>query len=210
MVNTHGCTLPRGWQRTYPNLVTMESIKGEEFCTFTQDNADKQPAHCCVIPFTRNVFDPMDYTPAVFGEIPNRQRETTNSFELALPILFLSGIQHYAETDKGMQKVPGYIKQYMKDIPVSWDETKFIDGYPGKLVIIARRRANIWYVAGINGENRSKILTVKLSFIDAQQGELITDITNRETKIETIRLRGDREIDITVLPKGGFVMKFIE
>ena len=156
MVNTHGCTLPRGWHRTYPNLVSMESVKGEEYCTFTQEETNEEPSHSCMLPFTRNVFDPMDFTPTVFGEIAYRERVTTNSFELAQAILFLSGIQHYAETDIGMQKVPDFVKQYMKDIPVSWDESKFIDGYPGKYVIIARKTGKTWYVAGINGEDQVK------------------------------------------------------
>jgi hypothetical protein len=210
MVNTHGCTLPRGWPRTYPNLVTMEAIKGEEFCTFTQENADRQPTHCCAIPFTRNVFDPMDFTPVVFGEIPGRQRVTTNSFELALSVLFLSGIQHYAETAKGMEKVPDYLKQYLKDIPVSWDQSKFIDGYPGKLVIIARKTGYTWYVAGINGENKEKNIPVDLSFINAKNGELISDITHRETKKEVIQLPDDKIVDLHLLGNGGFVMKFVE
>jgi alpha-glucosidase len=180
MVNTHGCTLPRGWWRTYPNLVTMEAVKGEEYVTFTQENADLQPNQCCMLPFTRNVFDPMDFTPTVFGEIPGRNRITTNAFELALQVIFHSGIQHVAETAKGMKHVPDYIKQYMKDFPVAWDETKFVDGYPGKLVVMARKIGNTWYVSGINGENIEKDLTIDLSFIKAKKGEFISDITNRE------------------------------
>jgi len=210
MVNTHGCTLPRGWQRTYPNLVTMEAVKGEEFCTFVQENEDQQPTHCCMLPFTRNVFDPMDFTPTVFGEIPNIKRVTTNSFELALSVLFLSGIQHYAETARGMEKVPDYIKQYMREIPVSWDESKFVEGYPGKLVVIARRTGKTWYVAGINGEDIEKNLTMDLSFINSNSGELILDVTNRETKKETVAILGDKNVSVHFLCNGGFVMKFGE
>lgn len=210
MVNTHGCTLPRGWQRTYPNLVTMEAVKGEEYCTFSQDNADQQPTHCCMLPFTRNVFDPMDFTPVVFGEIPSINRVTTNSFELALPVLFLSGIQHYAETDRDMAKMPGYIKQYIKEIPVLWDSSKFVDGYPGKLVIIARKTGNTWFVAGINGENVEKNIKIDLSFIDSTEGEYISDVTNRETKMSSVKLSEEKKVDVHFLPYGGFVMKFVE
>lgn len=210
MVNTHGCTLPRGWQRTYPNLVTMESVKGEEFCTFVQENADQQPTHCCMLPFTRNVFDPMDFTPTVFGEIPNIKRVTTNSFELALSVLFLSGIQHYAETAAGVKKVPEYIKSYLKEIPVAWDESKFVTGYPGKLVVIARRTGNTWYVAGINGESENKEINLDLSFINAETGDCISDVTQRTTKFERINLSDDKSIDINLMGNGGFVMKFVE
>ena len=209
LVNTHGCTLPRGWQRTYPNLLTMEAVRGEEYCTFSQDNADRQPAHCCMLPFARNVFDPMDFTPTVLDEIPNIKRVTTNSFELALPVLFLSGIQHFAETAAGIKKVPDYIKQYLKEIPVSWDETRFVTGYPGKLIVIARRAGSTWYVAGINGENQEKKLTLDLSFIENESGSLISDVTNRQTKFENIKLSGDKKIIINLLANGGFVTKFV-
>jgi hypothetical protein len=92
LVNFHGAILPRGWQRTYPNLLTTEAIKGEEFITFEQAIADLQPSHCAILPFARNVFDPMDFTPMVLDAIPNIKRKTTPAFELALPVLFLSGI----------------------------------------------------------------------------------------------------------------------
>lgn len=165
MVNCHGATLPRGRQRTYPNLVTMESIKGFEFVAFNQHNAEMQASHCAVIPFTRNVFDPMDFTPVCFSEVPNIQRRTTNSFELASSVLFTSGIQHYAEAPEGMAKVPAEVKQLLKDVPVTWDETKYINGYPAKYVVIARRKGSTWYVAGINGESAEKKLSVDLRFI---------------------------------------------
>ena len=152
----------------------------------------------------------MDFTPVVFGEIPGRQRATTNSFELALSVLFLSGIQHYAETAKGMEKVSDYLKQYLEDIPVSWDQSKFIDGYPSKLVIIARKTGNKWYVAWINGENKEKNIPVNLSFINAKNGELISDVTNRETKRGVIQLPENKIVDLHMLGNGGFVMKFVE
>lgn len=210
MVNTHGCTLPRGWQRTYPNLVSMEAVKGEEFCTFAQENEDLQPTHSCMLPYTRNVFDPMDFTPVVFVEIPNIERVTTNSFELALSVIFLSGIQHYAETANGMKEVPLYIKECLRNIPAAWDETKFITGYPGKLVVIARRTGNTWYVAGINGENIGKELKIDLSFVNSTKGEIISDVSNRQTSLEIVNLSDDKYLKIPVLGNGGFVIKLIE
>ena len=98
----------------------------------------------------------------------------------------------------------------MKDIPVSWDYSKFIDGYPGKMVIMARKTGNTWYVAGINGEKTDKKLSIDLSFITASKGELISDVTNREVKLEEINLKKDGKMDVSFMPNGGFVMKFIE
>ncbi len=120
-----------------------------------QNAADLQPTHCALLPFTRNAFDPMDFTPMNLYKLThsNSIRKTTASFELALSVLFLSGIQHYAESPEGMSHVPGYVKEFLQQLPNNWDDVKFIDGYPGKYAVIARKSGNKWYVAGINGEN---------------------------------------------------------
>jgi len=187
MVNCHGSTIPRGWQRTYPNLVSMEAIKGFEFITFEQTNADKEAAHCAVIPFTRNLFDPMDFTPVCLVKYLIFV-ENNNSFELALSVLFWSGIQHFAEVPEGMAKVPAEVKKIMKDVPVAWDETKFIDGYPGKYIVIARRKDKVWYVAGINGESIEKTLEVNMSFIENPIKSLLftSELNDRSFNIHNI------------------------
>ncbi|MFH1213022.1 MAG: glycoside hydrolase family 97 catalytic domain-containing protein [Candidatus Neomarinimicrobiota bacterium] len=211
MVNCHGATLPRGWQRTYPNLVSMESIKGFEYVTFDQTNADKQASHCSVIPFTRNLFDPMDFTPVCFSEVPNIQRRTTNSFELALSVLFLSGIQHYAEVPEGMKKVPTEVRQLLRDIPVSWDETKFIDGYPGSHVIIARRKANTWYIAGINGGQTDKTFSIPRGFIgNSRNCMLITrGEDNRSFEINNDNINITQPLKISLKPNDGFLCRVV-
>jgi hypothetical protein len=150
MVNFHGATLPRGWQRTYPNLVTAEAIKGFEYITFAQENANEEPAHCATLPFTRNAFDPMDFTPMCLYKIPGIQRVTTAAFELALPVIFLSGVQHLAETPEGMAHMPPFIKTFLSTLPAAWDDVRFIDGYPGRYVVLARKAGRKWYIAGIN------------------------------------------------------------
>ena len=139
LMNFHGCTLPRGWQRTYPHLVTMESIRGLEYMTFEQVNADQGPTHIAMLPFTRNVFDPMDFTPVVLDTMPGIKRHTTSACELATAVLFTSGIQHYAEIPEGLAKAPDYVKAMLKEIPSVWEDTKFIDGVPGKFVVMARK-----------------------------------------------------------------------
>lgn len=205
LVNFHGATLPRGWHRTYPNLMTVEAIKGEEFITFEQANADMQPNHSTIIPFTRNVFDPMDFTPMVLDSIPGIERKTTKSFELALPVLFLSGIQHIAETPTGMGKQPDFVIDFLKEIPTNWDESKFITGYPGKDIVMARRKENQWFVVGINGENKQKTLQIDLSFINSKEGFLITD---NKRKFEKTKVNSKNLTTIQLSPNGGFVAKF--
>lgn len=209
LVNFHGCTLPRGWQRTYPNLMTMEAIKGLEFITFDQRNSDKEATHAAVLPFVRNAFDPMDYTPMVLDTIPNIVRKTSNGFQLALPVLFLSGIQHFGEAPSGMRKVPDPIKEYLRELPNAWDDTKFIDGFPGKLAIVARKAGDRWYVVGINGENEDKKVNLDLSFINKKQGTLHTDGQERLSfHSETIEIPSNGHYEAIIKPNGGFVMVF--
>lgn len=206
LINFHGATLPRGWHRTYPNLMTMEAIKGMEFITFDQANANEEPAHATTIPFTRNVFDPMDFTPMALYKIPGIERKTTSAFELATSVIFLSGIQHMAETPTGMRHMPAFVKDFLRTLPGNWDDVKFIDGYPGKLAVIARKSGDRWIVAGINGEAIAKELSLDLSFIKSENGLIITDDGNGSLSQAVIR--PDQASRVKVLANGGFVLVF--
>ncbi|WP_255478584.1 glycoside hydrolase family 97 protein [Rufibacter sp. XAAS-G3-1] len=209
LVNFHGCTLPRGWQRTYPNLMTMEAIKGFEFITFEQQNADEEAAHATVIPFTRNAFDPMDFTPVNLDKIPRINRKTTKGFELALSVLFISGIQHYAEVPQGMAKAPAYAQEFLRQVPGVWEDSRFIDGYPGKQVVMARQANGKWYVAGINGENSAKTMELDLAFLKGKKGSFISDgndASGMQQKTVEIAAHGKTTVDLK--PNGGFVMVF--
>jgi alpha-glucosidase len=204
-LNFHGATLPRGWQRTYPHLMTVEAIKGFEFTTFTQADQDPVAAHVAMSLFARNVFDPMDYTPMVFGDIPNIKRVTENSFELAESVLMISGIQHFAEIPEGMATAPDYVKTFLQELPREWDDVKFIDGFPGKYAVIARRAGDAWYIAGINAETENKTLSLDLGFVGDKKGILITSG-------EGARDFSQQDVDskiphtITLRPSAGFVM----
>jgi len=206
LVNFHGATLPRGWSRTYPNLMTTEAVRGLEFTTFEQKDEDAVPPHAAMLPFTRNLFDPMDFTPMVFGDIPRIRRVTRNGFELAEPVLFLSGIQHFAETPEGMATAPAYIKDLLRALPGSWDETRFIDGYPGRHAVIARKSGNAWYVAGINAGDRDLALDLDLGFLVGREGQLFTDGTG-ERSFAQAAVRGGRQ-RVTLKARGGFVAVF--
>jgi hypothetical protein len=211
MVNCHGATVPRGWQRTYPNLVTMEAIRGFEFVTFDQQDADQEARHCTVIPFTRNLFDPMDFTPVCFSEVPNIRRRTTNTFELALSVLFLSGIQHFAEVPEGMAKVPNEVRQVLREVPVTWDESRFVDGYPAKYVVIARKKRAVWYVAGINGEQTEKTLSLDLGFVGASRSSVLmaSGADNRSFEIDSNTLSVRKPLAIVLKAYDGFLLKIL-
>jgi alpha-glucosidase len=208
LLNFHGATLPRGWQRTYPHLMTMESIRGLEFVTFEQRNADEEPSHAAMLPFTRNVFDPMDFTPVVLDRIRNIERRTTSAFELALSVLFTSGIQHYAEIPEGMAKAPEFVREFLKSVPSVWDDTRFLAGYPGKYVVLARRAGKKWYIAGINGEATPREMRLDLSVLGLEgAGTLITDGDggNLSFRERPISLGDDKQLTLKLAPHGGFV-----
>jgi alpha-glucosidase len=208
MVNCHGATLPRGLERTYPNLVSMESVRGLEFATFGQETADKVPRKSTILPFTRNAFDPMDFTPVCFTEYDNNIRITGNGAELAQAVIFISGIQHYAETPAGMRTVPEYVRQMMRDIPVSWDETKFVAGYPGLFVVIARRTGDTWYIAGISAEKTIRDLELELPFVTQQEGKYISEADSlRSFSEKTVKLEEGNMLKTSLWPNGGFVLK---
>lgn len=209
LMNFHGATLPRGWQRTYPHLMTMEGVKGFEYVTFEQKNANEEPAHSTILPFTRNVFDPMDFTPVCLDRVNNRiRRRTTPAFELATSVIFTSGIQHYAETPQGMAKMPDYVQDFMRHVPSIWDDTKFIDGYPGRLVILARQGDGRWYVAGINGEAVEKKLTLDLSELAPPSDCVLINDGEEFGSFEQQKVHPttDHKLDVGVKPNGGFVL----
>ena len=207
LMNFHGATLPRGWHRTYPNLMTTEAVRGLEFVTFEQKNAEDEPTHAAMLPFTRNVFDPMDFTPMVLDRIQRIERRTTSAFELALSVLFTSGIQHYAEIPEGMAKAPEYVREFLRRVPSVWDDVRFIDGFPGKHVVIARRAGAQWYVAGINGEPKDVTLDLDLSGL-AGAGTLITDGDGGNLSFDStpVQLTAAQRLVVRMKPRGGFVI----
>ena len=208
LVNFHGATLPRGWHRTYPNLLTVEAVRGFEMVTFTQPDADAQANHCAMLPFTRNAFDPMDFTPMNLYKIPTRVlRKTTSGFELATSVIFYSGIQHFAESPEGMRHVPESVQEFLRTLPSQWEDVRFIDGYPGKYVVLARIAGNAWYIAGINAESTEKTIELDLSAFNKQAGLFITDgVEPLSFATEKIRIAKYDSRQIILKPSGGFVM----
>lgn len=207
MINFHGASLPRGLERTYPNLMTTEAIKGAE--SFGRQPAcDRAPAHNATVPFTRNVIGSMDYTPVTFSNKIRQGVEafnrTTYAHQLALSIVFESGVQNFADNYKSYEALPDAPKDFLKKVPVAWDETKFVAGYPGDYVILARRKGNVWYLGGINGQNEERSIEFELPFItEGKTLELLIDGTSREQFSEQTSPTG-KKINVQMLPYGGF------
>jgi alpha-glucosidase len=206
LVNFHGATLPRSWSSIYPHLMTVEAVRGFEMVTFMQEDADRQAEISSILPFTRNVYDPMDFTPMNLSKINSQvKRKTTASFELATSILFLSGIQHYAESPDGMKDVPEAIKNFLRNLPDQWEDSRFISGYPGKDVVIARKGKDKWYVAGINGENAAKNIQLDLTSFSGKIILKIADGKEQNSFLIEDNL-SNKKITIPLQPNGGFVL----
>ena len=189
LVNFHGATIPRGWQRTYPNLLSTEGVYGAEWynnvATFTKQAA----CHNATLPFTRNVVGPMDYTPCAFSN-SQHPHITTNAHELALTVLFESGLQHLADRPSSFLAQPEEVKDFLGNLPATWDETRLLGGNPGKSVVIARRSGNTWYVAGINGGDEA--ITLNLA---------IPSELSKATSIIVFADKEDQKWDISTLRK---------
>lgn len=160
-VSFHGETMPRGQRRKYPNLMTAEAVKGAEYYTFKDADAPT-PQHNCTLPFTRNVVGPMDYTPATLTIRPENPRKTTYAHELALPVIFESGWTVMADCPDAYLNSPA--KHFLQQLKATWDETVFIDGYPGEFVCLARRNGSDWYLAAINA-SEERDLIIPLDFL---------------------------------------------
>lgn len=170
-VNFHGATIPRGWQRTYPNLVSTEGVYGAEWYNNRPTLTDRAASHNATLPFIRNVVGSMDYTPCAFSD-SQHPHITTHAHELALTALYESGIQHLADRPESFLKQPQAVQDYLSMLPTAWDETLLLSGYPGKSVVMARRCGKVWYIAGINGLDEVQTLSFSL----ARLKELGSDI----------------------------------
>ncbi len=203
MVNVHGSTLPRGWRRTYPQFMTSEAVRGYEYITFGQEDADRAPSHATVLPFTRNVVGPMDFTPTMLTDsVGASERRTSDAFDLAMTVVFESGLQHLGVTPESLERQPGAVQDLLSDVPAAWDEIQFLDGYPGQYVILARRSGDTWYVGGFNGEAEARTVQVPLSFLEgAVSGTIITDGTDRRS-VEQRSFSGESSDTLTVELQG--------
>jgi hypothetical protein len=203
-VNFHGATIPRGWQRTYPNLLSTEGVYGAEWYNNVPTFTDKAACHNATLPFTRNVIGPMDYTPCAFSD-SQYPHITTNAHELALTVLFESGLQHIADCPESLLKQPEEVRIFFGKLPSAWDETKFVAGYPGEYVVIARRKGDSWYVGGINGKDEPVTLSIDLSFI-GQKTEIQAFLDSEDGKGWRIEKLDKLPQKIELKARGGVVL----
>jgi len=212
MVYFHGCIVPRGWSRTYPHLVTYEGIRGAEWYNNGPELTTTAPEHNSVVAFTRNVVGSMDYTPVTFT---NSQYPHITSYghELALSVVFESGIQHMADRPEGYLLLPDAAKSFLRVVPSAWDNTKFLDGYPGKDVVIGRQKGDAWYIGGINSENIEKTKTLTFNYLPVGLKYKLTLIADgkHDKDFETNYMVVDKSstIEVKMLRRGGFAASLI-
>jgi alpha-glucosidase len=211
MVNFHGNVIPKGWSRTYPNLVAMEAVKGSEAYFFDENFSPNAPKHHTILPFTRNVIGPMDFTPTIIGEGRGVMHLSTDVHEIALLNIFECGQTHLTDRAESYTGLPTLAKTMISNLPTTWDETRLVEGYPGTHVVLARRKGENWYIAGINGENQVRNLTLSLPFIATGDytKQLLTDgATARDISTSEVayQLQPSNTINITMQPYGGFSM----
>ena len=212
----HGCTLPRGWERMYPNYCSSEAVLASENLVFGQPFCDLEARHACLHPFVRNAVGSMEYGGTVLQNRLNRNnnggstRCTSDIFELATAIAFQSSGQNFALTPRNLTEQPRFEIDFMKQVPTTWDETRFIDGYPGKFVVMARRHADRWYLVAMNAEPEAKTITLDLpscNFPLATFGTLLSDGPDGKTP-QSIPLKTDKKgrIVLTLQPQCAAIL----
>ncbi len=205
MVNFHGSTVPRGWTRTYPHLMSMEAVYGAEQYNNAPRMTEIAPRLNATLPFTRNVIGPMDYTPTAFTN-SQHPHLTSYAHELALPVVFESGIQHMADRPEGFAQLPEEAKKFLRHLPAAWDDTSLLDGYPGESVLMRRDKGDTIYVAGINGTDKPMKLASRIKLKKGHKYQ-ITKICDGDAadKLRIYSAEFNGQVEADCLPKGGFV-----
>ena len=213
MVIFHGCTLPRGWERMYPNYVGSEAVLASENLVFQQHFDDMEAFNACLHPFIRNTVGCMEFGGTFLNKRYNRTndggsvRKTTDIFQLATAVLFQNPIQNFAITPNNLTDAPQLALDFLREVPTTWDETVFLDGYPGKYVVLARRHADRWYIAGINAGKEP--LKLELNLPMCRKGDKISyysDTKDRAPQQEDMEIKRPEKVKVTLQPEGGIIL----
>ena len=207
----HGCTIPRGWERMYPNYVASEAVLASENVYFNEGAAFHEPFDLTLHPFCRNAVGTMDWGGVIMNKYLSKDnksrhtRKTTDAFEIATAFTNQTAIQCVAIQPNNLQELPQTELDFLKTIPTTWDETRFIDGYPGKFVVLARRHGEQWYIAALNAQKEPLKLTLDISGYGVKS--LITDDAN-STNIISKPMKADKKgnVKLTVQSNGGAVL----
>lgn len=213
MVIFHGCTLPRGWERMYPNYVGSEAVLASENMVFNQHFCDEEAFNACLHPFIRNSVGSMEFGGCFLNKRLNRgndggtTRRTTDVFQLATAVLYQNPIQNFALAPNNLTDVPEICLDFMKHVPTEWDETCFIDGYPGKYVVLARRSGECWYLAAVNATGETLELELELPMFAGKTVAFYSDGKQLQPQLEQCNIKSNGKFRFNVQPQGGGILK---
>lgn len=215
LVIFHGCTIPRGWERMYPNYAASEAVLASENMNFSQGSCDAEAFNACIHPFVRNTIGSMDFGGSTLNKYYNaknepggRMRVTSDVFALATAVLFQSPVQHFALAPNNLTDAPAWAVDFMKKVPTTWDEVKFIDGYPGKYIVMARKHAGKWYVAGINAQDETVKLKIDVSSLFAA-GEVVCVYEDNDKLAGSVKeqvISKKQVVNLSIPKNGGVVI----
>ena len=211
----HGCTIPRGWEKMYPNYVASEAVLASENVFFNEGAAIKQPFDLTLHPFCRNATASMDWGGIIMNKYLSKDnksrhsRKTTDIFEMASGIIMQTSVQCVAMQPNNLEELPQFEMDFLKGLPTTWDETRYIDGYPGKYVVLARRHGNDWYVAGLSAEKQPLALTLNLPMFAAEQTlqYYVDDKKTGEPTLTTLKIDKKGQAKVILQPNGGLILK---
>lgn len=212
MVIFHGCTLPRGWERMYPNYVGSEAVLASENMIFSQHFCDNEAVNATLHPIIRNAAGAMEYGGTFLNKRLNRgndggnRRMTSDAFQLALAVIYQSPLQNFALAPNNLTDADPIALDFMREVPTLWDDVALLEGYPGKFVVMSRRSGDKWYVAGINAEKETKELTLNLDSLGEGKAVMISDGKNGKLRKEEITIGKDRKRKVSIPHASGFVI----
>ncbi|MDC8103524.1 glycoside hydrolase family 97 protein [Chryseobacterium sp. B21-037] len=209
----HGATVPRGWEVMYPNYAGSEAVLASEMLYFSEDVRKQEAFFATLHPFIRNTVGSMEFGGTFLNKYltkSNRdknKRHTTDGFQLATAVLFQNPVQMFGIMPNNLTDAPEFQLSFMKEVPTLWDETVFIDGYPGKYAVVARRHADQWYVAGVNAEKQSRKLKIKLPMFAGKTVRFINDDAQGNSSEKELKVNAKGDFMIEIQPNGGFVVR---
>ena len=211
----HGCTIPRGWEKMYPNYVASEAVLASENVFFNEGAAIKQPFDLTLHPFCRNATASMDWGGIIMNKYLSKDnksrhsRKTTDIFEMASGIIMQTSVQCVAMQPNNLEELPQFEMDFLRSLPTTWDETRYVDGYPGKYVVLARRHGNDWYVAGLSAEKQPLSLTLDLPMFAPGQAlqYYVDDKKTGEPTLTTLKIDKKGQAKVILQPNGGLILK---
>ena len=209
----HGCTLPRGWERMFPNFVASEAVLASENVFFSEGAAIREPFDLCMHPFCRNAVASMDWGGVIMNRYMSRDnksrhsRKTTDIFELASGITNQTSIQCVAMCPNNLSELKQLELDFLRQLPATWDETTFIDGYPGKYVVMARRHGQDWYIAGLNAQSEALKLTLSLPMMAGKIVNYYTDDKQDQPTLTKLKVDKHGRVKVIIQPNGGIIIK---